>query len=181
MAQSANLELVENLRPFIAKMVQQALAQQLVVMSGNNISINQSGVVSLSDNVEIENVLRIGQDGTFQLWDELNEVYRGLNISTENGNPVLVFSTVDNSELDTIGEENPSTNSLTAGENITISEGKIHLSIDVEISKTLRISKYAMFELWDDYSQEYRSVRISVINGEPILEFGNSSGWEGIL
>lgn len=180
MAQSANLELVENLKPFIAKMVQNALAQQLVAMSGNNISINQSGVVSLSSNVEIENVLRVGQDGTFQLWDEYTQVYRGVGISTENGNPVLVFFSVDNNELDTIGEEDPATSSLTAGENITISEGQIHLSPNVEVNQVLRIGKYGMFELWDEYAQEYRSVRISNRNGEPILEFGNDSGWAGL-
>ena len=107
MAQKSNMDLVENLKPFIAEIVQQQLGHYIAsgissnIISGDNIDVFSlfnveseeiEHTIQLSEEVEIRKTLRIGELATFELWDPEGEIYRRIRITIKNGQPFLEFS-----------------------------------------------------------------------------------------
>lgn len=87
MSQKANIELVENLKPWIAKIMGEML-DVAIGIPGNNIVIND-GIISLAPNVDIENSITLGPDSVLRIWDECAEKYWTLSVDSCSGRPTL--------------------------------------------------------------------------------------------
>lgn len=102
MSQRSNMELIDNLRPFIAKIVQQQLGGGVIpLVAGNGVSIDTyydtvdgkyKYRVSLNKQVEIEQQLRVQDGAIFELWDTSSQIYRQIRITIKNGQPFLEFA-----------------------------------------------------------------------------------------
>lgn len=91
MSQKSNMELVENLRPFIHKMIADYLAAVGgSLTAGDNISI-VDGVISLADIVTIGQSITVPADADLLLGDEDFSLSRKIYIDEINGKPHLLM------------------------------------------------------------------------------------------
>lgn len=154
MSQRANLELVENLKPWIYKAIRDYLAvddgggggEDCFCEQGDNILI-QAGVISLDANVVIGQELTIEQGSRLVLWD--NQLEKFFDIYIENGYIWAQQSSYTPPAIKLPGS------GCTSGRNITTAGGVVSLDADVIIDNSISFPINTGLRIWDAALEEY--------------------------
>lgn len=158
MAQRANLELIENIRPWIYKYAREVIGGsgqvpgECLCGPGQNIII-QAGVISLAANVVIQQELTIEEDSRLVFWD--NGLGKFLDIYIEGG-----YIRAEPSDYVPPATKPPGQGCV-SGRNITTSGGVVSLDADVIIDNSISFPINTGLRLWDTVLEEYLYLTIN--------------------
>ena len=158
MAQKANLELVENLRPWIWKMISEysegsgSVPGDCSCLAGDNLAVS-GGIISLNNNVVVGGSMSFPVTTSLVMWDS------GLNsyVSIVASGGAFLVSLAEYTDA----PYKPPSSGCVGGNNIAVSGGIVSLDSNVIIGNSLHFPLGTKLRMWDTVLNTYLSVVLS--------------------